>query len=223
MSKYLDENGLLYLWGKIKAWVGNQGFITSSDIPEGAAASTSTPLMDGTAATGTSNAFARGDHVHPTDTSMVAANAAITGATKTKITYDSKGLITAGADLAASDIPDLSSTYIATSAKGAASGVCPLNSSSKIDTTYLPSYVDDVVETYPVSGATELTQGWLSLTSEGSALTPETGKIYVLLSASTNYAANSEFRWGGSTYVQLNDGGIAPMTTSEIETATPLT
>ena len=34
-------------------------------------------------------------------------NEAITGATKCKITYDSKGLVTAGADLAASDIPDL--------------------------------------------------------------------------------------------------------------------
>lgn len=32
-------------------------------------------------------------------------NSAITGATKTKITYDSKGLVTAGADLSASDIP----------------------------------------------------------------------------------------------------------------------
>jgi hypothetical protein len=35
----------------------------------------------------------------------VASNAAITGATKTKITYDSKGLVTAGADIAASDLP----------------------------------------------------------------------------------------------------------------------
>ena len=43
----------------------------------------------------------------------VAANTAITGATKTKITYDAKGLVTAGADLAASDIPDLSATYLA--------------------------------------------------------------------------------------------------------------
>ena len=38
-------------------------------------------------------------------------NAAITGATKCKITYDSKGLVTAGADLQASDIPDISATY----------------------------------------------------------------------------------------------------------------
>jgi hypothetical protein len=35
----------------------------------------------------------------------VAANAAITGATKTKISYDSKGLVTAGADIAAGDLP----------------------------------------------------------------------------------------------------------------------
>ena len=26
MAKYLDENGLLYFWGKIKAWVTNQGY-----------------------------------------------------------------------------------------------------------------------------------------------------------------------------------------------------
>ena len=37
----------------------------------------------------------------------VDANAAITGATKCKITYDSKGLVTAGADLAEGDIPSL--------------------------------------------------------------------------------------------------------------------
>ena len=41
------------------------------------------------------------------DVSAVAANTAITGATKCKITYDSKGLVTAGADLAESDIPSL--------------------------------------------------------------------------------------------------------------------
>ena len=38
----------------------------------GASASTAKPLMDGTAAVGTSTAFARGDHRHPTDTSRAA-------------------------------------------------------------------------------------------------------------------------------------------------------
>lgn len=58
----------------------DSGFITAADIPEGAAASTSTPLMDGTAAVGTQTAFARGDHRHPTDTSRAPlASPALTG------------------------------------------------------------------------------------------------------------------------------------------------
>ena len=64
----------LYLWTGEK-WIpvptktsqleNDSGFITSGDIPEGAAASTTTPKMNGTAAVGTEMAFARGDHVHP--------------------------------------------------------------------------------------------------------------------------------------------------------------
>lgn len=47
----------------------DSGFITAEDVPEGAAASTTTPNMDGTAAVGTETTFARGDHRHPSDTS----------------------------------------------------------------------------------------------------------------------------------------------------------
>lgn len=46
----------------------DSGFITSADVPEGAAASATSPKMDGTATVGTETAFARGDHVHPHDT-----------------------------------------------------------------------------------------------------------------------------------------------------------
>ena len=45
----------------------DSGFITISDVPDGASASTTTPAMDGTASAGSETAFARGDHVHPTD------------------------------------------------------------------------------------------------------------------------------------------------------------
>lgn len=45
------------------------------------------------------------------DVGAVQANTAITGATKCKITYDSKGLVTAGEDLTSQDIPDISETY----------------------------------------------------------------------------------------------------------------
>lgn len=47
------------------------------------------------------------------DTCYVAKNAAITAGTGTKITYDSKGLVTGSANLAASDIPNLDAAKIA--------------------------------------------------------------------------------------------------------------
>ncbi len=42
----------------------------------------------------------------------VAINTPITGATKTKITYDAKGLVTSGADLASSDLPIATSSTV---------------------------------------------------------------------------------------------------------------
>lgn len=55
-----------------------------------------------------------GTHLTKTtaDGYYVAKNTAITGATKAKITYDSKGLVTGGADLAESDIPALPASKI---------------------------------------------------------------------------------------------------------------
>ena len=49
-----------------------------------------------------------------TANAAVVANTAITGATKTKITYDAKGLVTGGADLEAADIPVLDAAKITT-------------------------------------------------------------------------------------------------------------
>ena len=46
------------------------------------------------------------------------------------------------------------------------------DSNNIIDSSILPSYVDDVIEAYPLSGATELSSSWLSTSSGGSALTP---------------------------------------------------
>ena len=89
---------------------------------------------------------------------------------------------------------------------------------SEYDASYLPSYVDDVVEAYARSGATALSASWLSETSGGSALTPASGKIYVLMADSGDYAANTQFRWATNTYVKLNDGGVTSITNAEIDT-----
>lgn len=75
----LDYDGLLYFKNKMMTKIptktssleNDSGFITTGDIPEGAAASTTTPKMAGTATIGTELAFARGDHVHPSDNSKV--------------------------------------------------------------------------------------------------------------------------------------------------------
>ena len=252
MAQYLDLTGLQTLWGRIKEYAkitttsGTTKVVIGANevtIPDGISPYNSDPEPDGTASPGNSNLFARGNHVHPSDTNKADKATTLSGYGITDAKIDN-GVITLGSNTITpltsytetdptgpswakqSSKPSYTASEVgavATTAVGAASGVCPLNASSKIDSTYLPGYVDDVVEAYPRSGQTELSQNWLSTTSGGSAFTPETGKIYVLLAASTNYAVNSEFRWGGSTYVQLNDGGLTPMTTAEIETATPLT
>lgn len=263
-KKYLDADGLLYFWQKIKNTfalssdvptktsdlTNDSGFITSADVPEGSTASSTTPKMDGTATVGTETAFARGDHIHPHDTSKADKTSTVTNVSydttnkKLRKTINSSvtdivTVATLKTDMALvkgdvglgnvdntsdADKPISTATQTAlngkvnTSAVGSASGVCPLNSSSKIDTTYLPSYVDDVIEAYARSGQTALSASWLSATSGGSALTPETGKIYVLMADSGNYTANSQFRWGGSAYVKLADGGVSSITNSEIDT-----
>ena len=69
LSKKADTTALPT---KTSQLTNDSGFITAQDVPEGAAASATVPKADGTAAVGAENAFARGDHVHPTDTSRLA-------------------------------------------------------------------------------------------------------------------------------------------------------
>lgn len=93
------------------------------------------------------------------------------------------------------------------------------DSSNLIDSSILPSYVDDVIEAYPRSGQTALSSAWLATGSaSGTVITPETGKIYVLMADSGDYAANTQFRWGGTSYVKLADGGVSSITNAEIDT-----
>lgn len=72
-------------------------------------------------------------------------------------------------------------TVLATQ-KGAASGLAPLNSSSKIDSGYLPSYVDDVLDV----------ANFAALPASG-----DTGKIYITTDN------NKQYRWSGSVYIEL--------------------
>ena len=155
---------------------------------------------DGECTTGTSEVLA----VNPKQlaTKVNKLSSAPSAGTYTKVTINADGLVTTGANLAASDIPDISSTYVTTARIGAANGVAGLDGDGKVPSSQLPSYVDDVVDTYIVSGATALSSGWLSLTDGGSALTPETGKIYVVLT--DGEYKNKTYRWSGTTYVEIS-------------------
>lgn len=67
--------------------------------------------------------------------------------------------------------------------KGKSQGIAPLDENGKVASSYLPSYVDDVLEyntrtAFPTTG--------------------ESGKIYIALDT------NKTYRWGGTTYVELS-------------------
>jgi hypothetical protein len=71
--------------------------------------------------------------------------------------------------------------------KGAANGVCELDSSALIPSNRLPSFVDEVLEfanlaAFPVTGVT--------------------GKIYVAIDTNKNY------RWSGSVYVEISPSEV---------------
>lgn len=239
MAKYLDSTGLTHLWAKIKSYVAGRvpsktseltndsGFITASDVPEGAAATTTTPLMDGTAAVGTETAFARGDHRHPTDTSRQAVISDLatirSGASAGATAYQkpSTGIPESDLAQAVKDKLTAASNAIPSSEKGVPGGVVDLDENGLIDSVYLPSFVDDVVEAWARSGATPLSENWLTAT-QGTEIPiePTSGKIYVLMADSGEYTANSQFRWGGTTYVKLNDGGVSAITNAEIDSIT---
>ena len=84
----------------------NIGVATGTSFNSITGLSSTTPANNGTAAIGTSTTAARADHVHASDSTKVTANANITAGTATKITYDTKGLVTAGTQMSLEDIPD---------------------------------------------------------------------------------------------------------------------
>ena len=104
-----------------------------------------------------------------------------------------------------SDAQEQLNSKIPASEKGQPNGVATLGADGLVPSGQLPSYVDDVVEAYIV-GSTPLANDWLSLTAGGAALTPETGKIYVVMTEGAYQ--NKQYRWGGTTYVLCNPSDV---------------
>ena len=91
-------------------------------------------------------------------------------------------------------------TPISTAVKGVANGLAELDASGKVPTAQLPSYVDDVIEGTYVSSTS-------FKNASGTAITGETGKIYV------DTSTNKTYRWSGSAFVEIS-ASLALGTTS---------
>ena len=96
----------------------------------------------------------------------VDANTAITGATHTKITYDSKGLVTAGTDIVAADITDLTAT------------ATELNYSSGV-TSAIQTQIDSKVSKSgdSMTNNLEMTNGSIYLESIGSSVSASASRL----------------------------------------------
>lgn len=253
MAKFLDENGLLYLWqqlktkfaGKVDKETGkglstndyttteknklagidesadanvietikvnsvdqavtnkavnitvptktsditnDSGFITEEDIPDGAAASTTTPLMDGDASIGTQTTFARGDHRHPSDA--------------TKASLDSPDFT--GTPTAPTAEDGTNTTQIATTAFVQAAVGTKLDSTTA-ESTYVKK--TDMSGVYKYKGSVASIQ---DLPATGNT----SGDVYDVQSTGMNYA------WDGSKWDQLGMTlSIDAITNGEIDT-----
>ena len=89
---------------------------------------------------------------------------------------------------------------ISTTQKGVANGVAELDVGGKVPAAQLPSYVDDVLEYANLA----------ALPGTG-----EVGKIYVTLDT------NKCYRWTGSIYVEISNGGVADAITDGVTDVAP--
>lgn len=185
MAKYLDSIGLNYLWEKVKVLLGNK-----VDVENGKGLSTNDyTTTEKNKLAGLSNVTVdsalSSTSTNPVQNKLI--NAALSGKVDTSRKVNGKAL-TSDITLTASDV-----SAIGTSAKGSANGVAELDSSGKVPSSQLPSYVDDVVEGYLYNSNFYLES------AHTTVITGEGGKIY------TDLATNKIYRWSGSAYVVISD------------------
>jgi hypothetical protein len=121
--------------------------------------------------------------------------------------------------------------FINKNQKGAASGICPLNASSKVDAKYLPSYVDDVMDFTTSTNFANTSEiiGYIAYTNQviitgSTTVNPYKNKI-IKLNANTsvndwvyedlvadkiycNTTNNSTYRWSGTALAPLGAGVV---------------
>ena len=154
MEKYLNYDGLSKLWAKTK----NQDTLTlnaAKNHTNDSIASAKNELQQ---------------KINANSSSITTLNGYFSNGIANKALGDKNG-------------NDITATYMLANLRGAANGVCPLGSDTKIPSAYLPGYVDDVLE-------------YNSLSNFPS--TGEAGKIYVAKDT------NKTYRWSGTQYTEIS-------------------
>lgn len=190
MSKVLTDEGLAYLLQLV-----DNRFATNGEVTQIASTQANQAIQNQLQAPMSPLGLAMGNKANSADLATIATSGSYSDLA------DKPTIPSSAADVSA----------VAASAVGSANGVASLDSNGRVPASQLPSYVDDVVECQVNSGQQELGANWL-LDLSGNLIVPESGKIYVVI------ADNSQYRWGGTTYVQLaSSSGVSSMTNSEIQ------
>lgn len=228
-STFLNQGGLTYLWSKIVDRIGtsetnitkkipkkvsqlenDSKYITIDDVPEGVSASTTVPKADsGSGSIGVENAYARGDHVHPTDTTRLATNGNASNVTVTFSAATKRETIVSGESFKtiAGKILKYMNDF----------GTCAFKSTiSKEDLTASVKSslekADSALQSYTESDPT--VPAWAKTPTKPSYTPAEIGALSID-EANTQFAKKSDisniYKWKGSkdTYAQLPTEGNA--------------
>ena len=202
------------------------------------AAPTTSVSSTSTNAVGIANSLARSDHSHALDVSSfitqtltngvtdkspsenvvfdalalkLDANTPITGATKTKITYDADGLVTGGANATTADIPDSSNARYVTDAQLSVLGNTSGTNTGDNATNSSTTYVGTTAIALNRSSAAQALTGITSI--DGSAATLTTARTIngVSFNGSANIVVTADPTAHGSTH---NPGGTDAVATA---------
>lgn len=201
-----SNNDVLYYDGTTSLWKNKA--LTKSDVGLGNVDNTSD--ADKPISTATQTAL----------NSKVDSNSAITGATKTKITYDSKGLVTAGADIVASDISNSTDVgrRLVTLPNPSAISFIRINANNTIDTRTPAQVLTDL----GISSTIILNRNF-------SDTTPITGTtntlVFAVLISANTLQANDWINF--KVFVRVNTAGtnlnVYINTTPTIPSVSPIT
>lgn len=200
-NKFLDSNGLLYLWQKIK----------NQFVPQERGKGLSTndyTTEDKNKLAGLSNYT-----LPPASSETLGGVKVGAGLVINEGVLSATGGGTADSVEWANvqnkpTIPDSADDVgaVATTSVGQPNGVASLDANGIIPSSQLPSFVDDVIEGYYYDEAFYKDSGHTTV------ITGEASKIYVDLDTNLSY------RYGGSTYVQITSSDMAAITNAEIDT-----